>query len=66
MITACEQCRRQRLNHTWSKLDVVSMARRSQSLFKLFVPAYYMGTREGHSTINAIFSRPVQLFLERG
>ncbi len=56
MIKSCT-CGKQRLNHTWAKLDFVSMAKHSGALAKLLVPAYYMGVREGHSSINAIFSR---------
>lgn len=57
MITGCAECGEKRLNHTWTKLDFVSMAKRCGALAKLLVPAYYMGVREGHSSINAIFSR---------
>jgi len=57
MITSCAECGEKRLNHTWTKLDLVSMAKRCGALAKLLVPAYYMGVREGHSSINAIFSR---------
>lgn len=57
MITDCKICKTQRLNHTWSKLDFVSMARESGELWKLIVPAYYWGLREGHSTVGSIFSR---------
>jgi hypothetical protein len=57
MITSCAKCGEKRLNHTWTKLDFVSMAKRSGALGKLLVPAYYMGVLEGHSSINAIFSR---------
>jgi Family of unknown function (DUF5677) len=57
MITACEKCATKRLNHTWTKIDLVTMAMNSGGLEKLLVPAYYMGLREGHSTVGAIFSR---------
>jgi hypothetical protein len=57
LVTDCKECGTYRLNHSWSKLDVVSMARTSPPLWKIIVPAYYSGLREGHSTIGAIFSR---------
>lgn len=57
MVTACSRCGTQRLNHTWSKLDIVSMAKKSEALAQLLVPAYYAGLRETHSTMGAIFSR---------
>jgi hypothetical protein len=57
MVTDCKICKTTRLNHTWSKADVVSMARESEDLWRLIVPAYYLPTREFHSTMGAIFSR---------
>ena len=57
MIPDCKKCGTQRLNHTWTALDFVTMAKNSGGLGKLLVPAYYMGMREGHSTVGAIFSR---------
>lgn len=57
MTTDCKRCGTQRLNHTWSKLDFVTMAKTSGALRILLVPAYYMGVREGHGTVGALFSR---------
>jgi hypothetical protein len=57
MVTDCKTCKTTRLNHTWSKVDLVSMARKSEDLWRLIVPAYYLPTREFHSTMGAIFSR---------
>jgi hypothetical protein len=57
MVSDCETCKTSRLNHTWSRRDLVSMARMSGDLGKLIVPAYYQPTREAHSTMGAIFSR---------
>ena len=57
LVTDCKTCGTRRLNHTWSKLDFVSMARTTGELWKLIVPAYYFGIREGHSTVGSIFSR---------
>ncbi len=57
-IPDCKTCKTTRLNHTWSRMDIVSMARISdESLWRLIVPAYYLPTREAHSTLGAIFSR---------
>jgi hypothetical protein len=54
----CEKCRTaRRLNHTWTRTDVVSMARESEDLQAMLVPAYYLPMREFHSTMGAIFSR---------
>lgn len=57
IITDCKSCKTTRLNHTWSKLDIVSMARMNEDLWRLVVPAYYTPMRESHSTMSAIFSR---------
>jgi hypothetical protein len=58
MVPDCKTCETTRLNHTWSRVDIVSMARMSDdSLWRLIVPAYYLPTREFHSTMGAIFSR---------
>jgi len=57
MVPDCKTCNTLRLNHTWSRKDVVSMARESEDLWHLIVPAYYVPTREFHSTLGAIFSR---------
>jgi hypothetical protein len=57
MVTDCRTCKTTRLNYTWSKCDFVTMARMSGALWKLIVPAYYVGIRESHSTVAAIFSR---------
>jgi hypothetical protein len=57
MIPDCTVCKTTRLNHTWSRKDVVSMARESGDLWPLIVPAYYLPTREFHTTMGAIFSR---------
>lgn len=57
LVTDCKVCKTTRLNHTWSSRDLVSMALISGDLRRLLVPAYYLPTREAHSTIGAIFSR---------
>jgi hypothetical protein len=57
MIPDCKTCNTTRLNHSWSRKDVVSMARESEDLWRLLVPAYYVPTQESHSTLKAVFSR---------
>lgn len=50
MIPDCKTCETTRLNHTWSRVDIVSMARMSdENLWRLIVPAYYQPTQEAHS-----------------
>lgn len=57
LITKCKECKTTRLNHTWSKTDVVAMARESEDLWGLILHAYHLPTREFHSTMGAILSR---------
>jgi Family of unknown function (DUF5677) len=56
MITDCAKCGTSRINHTWHKLDIVSMAKKT-ALGKLIVPAYYIPMSHGHSTVRALLSR---------
>jgi hypothetical protein len=57
VVPVCEKCGTTRLNHTWSKLDFVSMARKSGDLGDLIVPAYYEPLKQAHSTTASIISR---------
>jgi Family of unknown function (DUF5677) len=57
MIPDCKVCGTTRMNHTWSKVDIVTMARVTKNLWPFVLPGYYMPMREGHSTVGAIFSR---------
>jgi hypothetical protein len=57
VVPDCKVCGTTRMNHTWSKVDIVSMARMTESLWPFIMPGYYMPMREAHSTIGAIFSR---------
>jgi hypothetical protein len=57
MVTDCEKCDTKKLNHTWSKLDFVAMAKRAGGLAAIIVPGYYMPLRHAHSTLAALFSR---------
>lgn len=57
MVTACEKCGTKRLNHTWSKLDLVSMAKKTGTIGQLIVPGYYLPLRHAHATVGALLSR---------
>jgi hypothetical protein len=56
MITDCEKCGTKRLNHNWSKLDFVAMAKRT-SLGKLHAVGYIIPLRQAHATVAAMVSR---------
>jgi hypothetical protein len=57
MVTDCKKCGTEKLNHTWSKLNFVAMAKKTEHLDKLIVQAYYLPMRHGHATFGAILSR---------
>lgn len=57
MITKCETCDTKRLNHTWSKLDIVSMAKRTRVLGKIINEGYYVPMANTHSTIFSLIQR---------
>lgn len=56
-VPDCGVCGTTRMNHTWSKVDIVSMARMTKTLWAFVLPGYYLPMREAHSTVGAIFSR---------
>jgi hypothetical protein len=56
MIADCAKCKTKRVNHTWHKLDVVSMAKKTV-FGGLVVPAYYVPMGHAHSTARALVSR---------
>ena len=56
-VTACKKCKTTRINHSWNKKDLVSMARESDGLWALLPYAYQLPTRQLHSTMGSIFSR---------
>ena len=56
MITDCEKCGTKRLNHTWSKLDFVTMANKT-SLGKLIAIGYVIPLRQAHATVASMVSR---------
>jgi hypothetical protein len=57
MVTACGECGTKRLNHTWSKLDFVSMSKKTGVIGKLIIPGYYWPLRHAHATVGALLSR---------
>lgn len=59
MVKSCKSktCSEQRVGHTWSKLDFVSMAKRTGALGTLIVPDYFVPLRHAHSTFRAMTDR---------
>lgn len=57
-IPLCEKCGTTRLNHTWSRLDFVSMARAAGGkIGEWLVPCYYEPLNHAHSTMRALVLR---------
>ena len=46
-----------RLNHTWNKLDFVSMAKTTGELGDLIIPGYYLPLRHAHPTVGGFAER---------
>jgi hypothetical protein len=57
MVKRCKDCGTTQLNHTWSKLDFVSMAKVAGILGNFIVPAYYLPLQHKHATVRSILSR---------
>ncbi|MGB7985185.1 MAG: DUF5677 domain-containing protein [Terracidiphilus sp.] len=55
-IDDCKKCGTKKTNHTWSKLDFVAMAKRTD-VGKLIAQAYYEPLNHAHSTSEAMMSR---------
>ena len=56
-ITDCKKCGTTRVNHTWNKLDIVSMSKHTRMLGKLVNEAYYIPMRHTHSTASSFVMR---------
>lgn len=57
MITDCDECGTKRLNHTWNKLDFVSMAKKTGAIGTLIVGGYFLPLRHAHSTFAGLKER---------
>jgi hypothetical protein len=59
MVKSCKSkaCTEQRIGHTWSKLDFVSMAKKTGAIGELIVPAYFFPLRHAHSTLRSMSER---------
>jgi hypothetical protein len=56
LFESCSQCHAKRVHYTWNKLDIVSMARKTD-FGSLIVAAYYIPMSHAHSTVQSILSR---------
>lgn len=54
--TECKKCNTKRLMHSWSKLDLASMAKKTD-LDKLYFPGYFYPTLQAHATTSSMIYR---------
>ncbi|MEN6317644.1 MAG: DUF5677 domain-containing protein [Syntrophaceae bacterium] len=54
--TKCEKCGTKTIMHSWSKLDLASMAKKT-GLENLYFPGYYYPTLQAHATAAAVMYR---------
>jgi hypothetical protein len=58
MIPVCDHPgAKMRLNHTWNKLDFVSMAKTTGDLGDLIIPGYYLPLRHAHPAVGGFAER---------
>lgn len=57
MIPICATCRTERLNHTWTRMDVVSMARDCPEIGGYLLPAYKDTLAHAHANFGGILLR---------
>jgi hypothetical protein len=57
MISACKACGTTRMNHTWNKLDVVSMAKNAGWPWKHLIEGYQLPMSFTHSTVRSMLAR---------
>ncbi len=61
MVPVCKKCGTERLNHTWTMLDLVSMARAVDGQTGLWIyPCYLEPLRHAHATAGALDARVKQ------
>ncbi len=56
-VADCKECGTERMNHTWSKLDFVSMAKKTGTLGKLLFSGYLLPIRHVHATLASLDKR---------
>ncbi len=57
MRTDCKGCKTERLNHMWSKKDIITMANETKFPFQIVEVAYYRGLDEAHGRIDGLLCR---------
>jgi hypothetical protein len=56
MQTKCKKCKTKTVMHSWSKLDLASMAKKT-GLEGLYFPGYYYPTLQAHATTTSVIYR---------
>lgn len=55
-MTQCKKCKTKRIMHSWSKLNIEAMAKKTK-LDKLYFPGYFFPTLQSHATASSIIKR---------
>jgi hypothetical protein len=56
-VPDCRECGSEKTNHTWTRLDFPSMAKKAGPIGKLIALGYALPTQEAHATVKAILDR---------
>jgi len=54
LIDDCKTCQTKRVNYTWNKLDLISMAKKVGGLENVIYPAYYLPITQNHATFSSL------------
>jgi hypothetical protein len=60
-VTDCKKCKTTKVHHTWTKLDLPSMAKKDEWLKAMLVEGYYLPMMHTHTTRHSITARVVEL-----
>ena len=53
-VPICKKCGTARVNHTWTEIDFVSLAKSTGALGQLIVPAYAEPTLDSHASVRSL------------
>jgi hypothetical protein len=57
LVDLCKKCGTKRVNHTWSKKDMIAMAKEVGFIAQIIEVAYYHALGESHSKVSAMLRR---------
>jgi len=57
----CKKCNTNRLSGSWTRLDMVALAKKAGDVGQLIIQGYHLPTRQAHSTVVAVLERLQEL-----